>query len=297
MDKINGESLHDIYLYTRNFLKKEGSSNPNQEAEIILAHLLSLNRAQFYLKMHDKWNEDLTAKLLEILNRYQENEPLQYIMGESDFYGWRFFVNQKVLIPRPETEILVERTKQIANRILAKQKITMVDIGTGSGIIAITLQLLNPDWRIFAVDISEEALSVARLNAKQYGVEGKITWIKSDLLSYFLTNNEKIDLLISNPPYIPQNELKGLAKRVKDYEPELALNGGTDGLDFYRKIVKQAFMLPTPPKLFAFEVGIGQAQAVQNLLRENGTKNEEIINDLNQIPRVVIGWRELVSNR
>lgn len=206
------------------------------EAEIILADIIGKDRS--FLFTHPEYNlsPSLSKKLLDRLNRRFKSEPLAYILGYKEFYGLKFFVDQRVLIPRSETEELIDPVLNHIRSIRSKS-VKIADIGTGSGCIAITLakHLLNA--KIHAVDIDENALAVAKKNAKLHSVDSKITFLKGDLLSPL---PEPVDIVVANLPYIKTNDLKTLKREISEWEPRVALDGGKDGMELYQKLFDQA---------------------------------------------------------
>jgi release factor glutamine methyltransferase len=199
-----------------------------------------------------------------------------------------------VLIPRPETEILVEQTLRHAGRLWPDTAaLDVLDIGTGSGAIALTLAAERPRWRVTTVDLSPTALAIARENAQRLQVENRVRFLEGDLAQPLLAAGEQVDLLVSNPPYIPSDEVERLEEEVNRFEPRLALDGGADGLVCYRRICAVLPRLIRPTALVAFEVGIHQAGAVRQLLLASGAvERTEIVPDLAGIERVVLGWRK-----
>jgi release factor glutamine methyltransferase len=235
--------------------------NARLDAELLLRHVLEKDRAWLRRTMH---------------------EPIQYILGTQEFYGLDFLVKPGVLIPRPETEHLVEAALE---RLAEQSALNIVDVGTGSGILAVTLAKHLPVAQITAVDLSAAALSIARENAARHGVEDRIRFLTSDLLAAL--PGECFDAIVSNPPYIPASEV--LETQVRDYEPEQALFAGADGLDIYRRLVPQAFAALRPGGWLLMEIGHGQRDALTGLLE--GWQEVAFVNDLQGIPRVVCGRR------
>jgi len=254
------------------------------EAELVLTHVLNCDRLSLYLNKDSKLDKDKSALFSSILKRRIKGQPVQYILGSSEFMGLKFKVDKRVLIPRPETEILVEAAIEGLKNI---EKPDVLDIGTGSGCIAVSLAKNIPNCKIMATDISPEALELAGQNADLYRV--KIEFLRSDLFAGLRL--KEFDLIISNPPYVPTRELKSLAREIS-FEPVLALDGGSDGLDFYRRIISQASGYLKKGGLLVFEVGINQAGQVKDML-ETGEKFDDlrIIKDYNNIQRVVIARR------
>ncbi len=227
---------------------RESSDAPQLEAEVLLAHVLGCSRA--YLHTHPELilNPDQLANTHTFVKRRALGEPLPYITGKKEFYGLEFVVDGRVLIPRPETETLVDITLRLVGsplrpgpmRRATSGKVCrprLVDVGTGSGCIAVALAAYVPDVRIYALDVSSDALSVAIQNAEHHGVADKITFLQSDLLENL---PERVDLVISNPPYIATREWSSLPREVREYEPQLALYGGQDGLDSMGRLLEQA---------------------------------------------------------
>ncbi len=223
------------------------------------------------------------AKLLE--RRYR-GEPIQYITGETEFYGLDFRVTPDVLIPRPETEHLVETVLRVAASFQAPR---IVDIGTGSGAIAIALAHHLPNAAITAIDISRSALGVARQNAEPNGVYDRIRFLEGDLLAPVA--GQQFEIVASNPPYVPAIDRASLAVEVRDHEPALALFAGDDGLGIYRRLIPAAFAALVPGGYLALEIGYGQSTAVGELLGDAGFDQIEFFSDLQNIPRVALAQR------
>lgn len=288
-------------------------------SEWLLLHLLGIDRSQLFLRFDEPFPAHLSGKWQQMLERKLAGEPVQYMIGEQEFYGRPFYVNADVLIPRPETELLVEAIIARGRRIWPQEASmpqgestlqgatpqeasmpqgdpqpqgapTLADIGTGSGAIAITLALQMPEWSVHASDISAAALNIAKRNASRHQLSGRLHFHEGDLLDPFIAANIALDIIVSNPPYIPAAEIATLQREVQ-YEPRLALDGGDDGLVFYRRIISQLAALQHTPRLVGFEVGQGQAQQVAALLEaSNRWETIEIITDLARIERHVIGY-------
>jgi len=258
------------------------------EAELVLTHVLNCDRLSLYLNKDRELDKDKSALVSSILKRRQTCEPLQYILGSTEFMGLKFMVDKRSLIPRPETEILVEKAIKIAASLARStgKRIEILDIGTGSGCIAVSLAKNAKNCKITATDISPQALELSRKNAQLH--QAQIEFIQSDLFSSL--SGRRFDMIISNPPYIPTPELKGLAREIS-FEPVLALDGGQDGLDYYRRIVSQAHRYLKRRGFLIMEIGFGQAGQIENMLKKSG-KFEiiEIISDYNNIERVMVSW-------
>ena len=252
-------------------------------------HLL-LNKSKQYLIVYDQeqLTEPVKQQYLTLVEKVAKGIPVQYITGKQEFMKLSFLVNEHVLIPRPDTEILVEEVMKIANKI-GNTKI--LDLGTGSGAIAVSLAKYVPDCYVYAADISEEALQVAIQNSMQNDIaEDKIEFIESDLFDEM--ENHKFDIIVSNPPYIPTEEIKLLEKEVQQ-EPISALDGGKDGLIFYRAIIEQASKHLYRSGYICLEIGYNQKTEVEKLLKEDGSyTNIHTKKDLYGNDRVVIASKK-----
>lgn len=234
---------------------------------------------------------DDQTELEEIAQRLSKGEPIQYVLGQAEFCGRTFLVNEAVLIPRPETEELCRWIAESEKRKVISDKCSILDIGTGSGCIAITLAAEMLGAGVTAWDISKDALEVARENAKRTGVHVSFEQVDAlHLTSDILHQTSGVfDLIVSNPPYIPTGDIPALDVSVRGYEPHLALDGGADGLAFYRSIIGAWRGALRPYGKLLFEVGIGQADDVRRMLADNGLRDIQVIDDLNGVPRVVCG--------
>ena len=268
------------------FLAARGVAEPESNAELLLRHVLGLEGAAYLAALRNPFPLEHKAEWEEVIRRKAAGEPAQYIIGEQDFYGLTFKVTPAVLIPRPETELLVEAIVQAADRLWPGGAPQAADIGTGSGAIAAALAHLRPSWRISASDISPEALEVAQGNVRRLGLD--VAFKQGNLLEPFA--GEPLDIVVSNPPYIPADTIAHLQPEVRDHEPRGALDGGPDGLAPYRTMMAQLPLLPRPPRLIGFELGMGQAGEVAELLRQAGCWSEIVtIPDLAGIDRHVLG--------
>ncbi|WP_081666964.1 peptide chain release factor N(5)-glutamine methyltransferase [Paenibacillus pinihumi] len=330
-----GMTLREACLQASSFLSGAGVDEARANAELLLMHLLGMERAEL---IRD-WSEPMPGGVWEqwsgLVSRKAAGEPVQYIIGEQWFYGLPFTVRPGVLIPRPETELLVEAVLAAADGLWPEASgaqagraaggdagageaasmdgtgpaavqqgrvvPTVIDVGTGSGAIAVTLAAQRHAWRVCASDLSEDALAVARTNAARHGVGGRVQFVQGDLLGPFAQQRPgsggspgelaglRADVLVSNPPYIPAGDLPHLQREVRDYEPHLALDGGADGLDPYCRMLEQLPELAQLPRIVAFELGMGQAQQVARLLRDYGAWDDvRIITDYGGIERHVI---------
>ena len=263
-----------------------------EDASMKVKMLLSdiLGKEKEYLLIHD--NEEVSQDVLDNfyakLNRLKDEEPIQYILNKQEFMGFEFYVDENVLIPQPDTEILVEEVVDISKKINNNSnELRVLDMCTGSGAIAISLSKLIENASVSASDISDGALNVAKENAIKNSVN--IEFYKSDLFND-ISKNVKFDIIVSNPPYIQTEVIKGLSKEVQS-EPFIALDGGEDGLVFYREIIKNAKDYIVEDGYLALEIGYDQKESVTNLLRENGYKNIYSKTDLAGNDRVVVGQK------
>ena len=264
-------------------LKTNNIDEPKMKSRLLMQYVL--NKPRNYLLVYD--NEDLEKNLQEIyfkeLEKIIKGTPLQHITHQQEFMKMSFYVDENVLIPRPDTEILVEEVIKISRKIHAKK---ILDLCTGSGAIAISLAKYILNSEITAVDISKKALNIAKLNAKNNEQEEKITFVESDLFENL--NKEKYDIIVSNPPYIETNAIKKLEKQVQK-EPNIALDGGNDGLDFYRKIINKSYEFLKYKGYLCLEIGYNQKDEVLNLIKkEEKYTNTYSKKDLYGNDRIVI---------
>lgn len=255
--------------------------------EILLQHYLGMNRSQLLASMHEIIESEIFEAFKEAVFLHADGKPVQYIIGYEEFYGRSFKVNEDVLIPRPETEELVYNALQRIERLfLGRNHLELADIGTGSGAIAITIKLENPDLSVTATDIYEPTLLLAEENARRLYAD--LQFIQGDLLEPFITDGKKFDIIISNPPYIPKGDVEWMSEVVKDYEPHRALFAGEDGLNIYRRLSQQLKAVLQEQALVGFEVGAGQSEDVRRLLAEVFPYAKiDIVYDLNGKDRMV----------
>lgn len=267
------------------FLKEKGRDENG--GEILLCHYLKTDRTHMLASLQDYLTKEIWEAFRQAVIRHGDGEPIQYIMGYEHFYGRTFFVNNHVLIPRPETEELVYYTLQRMEKWFEKEtSLNVLDVGTGSGAIAITLKLEKPSFMVTGSDISEGAISVARKNAHHLGAD--VTFIQGDLLKPFMKKNEKFHVVVSNPPYIPVVDKEKLSVVVKNYEPHGALFAGEDGLDVYRELAAQLPFVLKERAMVSFEIGEGQGDAVREILQKSfPTGKVELVKDINGKTRIV----------
>jgi len=244
--------------------------------------------ARAWLITHDgeRVSADVAEAMATLVERRLTGEPMQYISGEAEFYGMRLGVNREVLIPRPETELAVEKALGFAKDLGAPR---ILEVGTGSGAIALALKHQRPGAVVTATEISEAALGVARDNAKRLGLRDRIRFLKGDLLEPVA--GELFDIVVSNPPYVAERDHGSLAVEVREFEPAQALFAGADGLNVYRRLIPAAFAGIVSGGFVVLEIGFGQANAVQALLGDAGFTGIEFTADLQGIPRVAVSRR------
>lgn len=265
-------------------LKNNNIEDAFLKAKIILSSILDVDKSYLIINQEDEIEKKIEDEFFLKINRLCENEPIQYIINNQEFYGYNFYVDKNVLIPQPDTEILVEEVIKLAKN---KEKyLKILDLCTGSGAIAVSLYKNLNNVEISASDISKEALNVAKLNIQKN--ECKIKLIKSNL---FENVNEKFDIIVSNPPYIETSTIKNLSKEVQN-EPYIALDGKEDGLYFYKEIAQNANDYLNNEGIIAFEIGYNQKESVEKILEENNFINIYSIKDLSGNDRVVIGYKK-----
>ncbi|MEI9866157.1 MAG: peptide chain release factor N(5)-glutamine methyltransferase [Limisphaerales bacterium] len=287
------------------FLTRKGVESPRLQTELLLAHLLKMPRMKLYLNFERALTDVETDALRELIKRRSQREPLQHIVGSTSFCGYEIAVNRYVLVPRPETELLAEMGWQFLST-LNPQPSTTLDFCTGSGCIAIALAAKCPNSKILATDISQGALALAKDNAAQNNVAERIEFLQGDGLKALNIVEERgrparelvanmqsgrprsFDLIISNPPYIPSAEIATLQPEVRDFDPRLALDGGTDGLEFYRLIASQSKVFLKPDGKLMVEFGDGQAEAIQKIFETEKWIVEAVKEDYSHRARILI---------
>ncbi|GAB4147405.1 MAG: peptide chain release factor N(5)-glutamine methyltransferase [Planctomycetaceae bacterium] len=286
-DLANGETwtVRRILDWTTQHLEKHGSETPRLDAEILLAHARGCGRIELYTRYAEPLTDAHRAIMRDLVKRRANSEPVAYLVGHREFFSLDFRVTPDVLIPRPDTETLVLELLDIAKPLTSPR---ILEIGTGSGCIAITAAVHLPNADITATDISPAALDIARQNAKTHGVHNRIEWRQGDLFAP-LPSDSQFDVIVSNPPYIREDELPTLQRDVGFHEPELALVAGPDGLSVIRRIVEQANVYLRAGGTLMMEIACEQSTVVQDLLNNNdGFDSVRMVNDLTGRPRVAI---------
>ena len=267
----------EVLRSSTEYLKKRNIDNPRLNAEHLLAHVLGRTRMELYLEFEHTLNEAELAALREVVRRRGQGEPLQHLLGTVEFCGLTFVCDQRAIVPRPETEELVELLEsRIENR-----ESRIVDIGTGSGVIALTLAAKFPETKVYALDLSEDALALARSNAERLGLTERVHFFKSDLLQNI---SERFDLIVANLPYISMQDRQSLSSEVL-HDPAIALFGGTRGDELIRDLIEQAPPHLQPNGLLALEVGVGQSELLREFLVEKNFHDIESKKDYSGTPR------------
>ena len=280
-----GDTIGDVYRQASSLL---GNAF---EAELLLRKLLGYDRTAFYLHLQDRFPAHKWSEWKAWLKKRKAHQPIQYIVREQEFYGRLFEVDPSVLIPRPETEILVENVLAYLDDHWCDQSPLVVDIGTGSGAIAVSLVAEKPNIEMIAIDCSTDAIRIATQNAKRHGVSDRIMFRCGDFLTPLQNYHQTIDVIVSNPPYIPTDQIPYLEKQVRDYEPHLALDGGFDGLVAYRTILSQlrTWELCSERCMIAFEIGAEQKAEIVALIKRFFPAVEiKVVQDLAGFDRVIL---------
>ncbi len=271
-------TLEDALIKGKALLKENGITEGDLDAWYLLSHYFHINRAQYIMHPRIAITEEQYRRYLTLIYKRSEHIPLSYITGEQEFMGLNFHVSEDVLIPRQDTEVLVEEALKVSR---GKE---VLDLCTGSGCIIISLARLGRTKSAVGVDISKKALSVAKENARR--LQTDVTFLESDIYTQV---RGKYDIIISNPPYIPTRDISDLMEEVKNHEPVLALDGSADGLYFYRIIINGVSQFLKPDGYIFLEISYNQAEAVSKLLREAGIVDIKVINDLAGLNRVIRG--------
>jgi release factor glutamine methyltransferase len=287
----------DIISLSTKYLHEHGVPHPRLNAELLLAHVLGTSRIELYLRHDQPLAEYELTSLRKLLKARAAHKPLQYLLGKTEFFSLPFLVKQGVFIPRPETEILVEEVLHYTESLPPEKNILVFDVGTGCGCIAISLASTIKGCQLYASDISPEAASLAKLNAHKNGVAGSVIVLRGDLFEPYLQCGAiQADIIVSNPPYIAEENWDSLPEEVKHYEPPHSLLAGKGGLDFIRRIVDSAHAFLKPCGRLFLEIGEGQRETVVDLLtaRQNYV-DIKIRRDYNDTERVVSARRCLAE--
>lgn len=279
-------SLLEVLRGAETYLAARNIENPRLNAEHLLAHQLGLKRMELYLQFDRPLGESDRAPLRELVKRRTAREPLQHILGTVEFYGRTFLCDQRALVPRPETEQLVEIALEIAKAKAQETPLAILDVGTGSGVIALTLALELPNASIQATDISCDALELAKENAARHECEELLSFFTADL---FPPEGGSFDLVVANLPYIPSREISELSQEVQ-HDPPFALDGGEEGLDIIRRLVEVVPNHLAPHGVLLLEIGLGQSEAIKEALEARKFRDISVRKDYQGVPRFAVGF-------
>ena len=279
-----GELLTEGY----NILKTQDIDTYILDSQLLLQKVLKKDKLFIILNRDFMVDKEKQEEFLKLINLRKDKMPIKYILGECEFMGLSFNVREGVLIPRGDTEVLVE---EVIGRINEKKYREVCDVCCGSGAIGLSIAKLTETTKVYCYDISDIAYEVTKENIEKLGLEPKAKVFKSDLLSEAINEGKVFDVVVSNPPYIRRDVIPTLMEDVRDYEPYIALCGGEDGLDFYRKITEQSLQVLNPGGLLAFEIGHDQRETVEAILKDKGFVGIKSIVDLAGLDRVVLGTK------
>ena len=278
-------NLSETLLYGNKFLKINNIKTFSLDSELLLSKVLDIRREELLINLHKRIEKKKFKKYKKLLNKRKNKEPIAYILKKKEFWKLDFYVDQSVLIPRPETEIIVEEVLKFYNYNSSKN---FLDIGTGTGCIAISILKERPKCKATAIDISKKAINVAKFNAKMHHLQNKIKFVNIDIDKF---SCNKYDFIISNPPYINIVDLKRLDLGIKLYEPIIALEAGIDGLSEIKKIIRKSRTLLKSNGKLIFEIGNKHIEIIMKLLLDNGFYINKICKDIQSNPRVVISTK------
>ncbi|WP_313757425.1 peptide chain release factor N(5)-glutamine methyltransferase [Tissierella sp.] len=266
------------------------SRAPILDSILILCKLLDVDKSYIYTYGEREISKEIESKFLQLVEKRTEGYPIQYILGEREFMGLDFYLEEGVLIPRPDTEILVEYIIDYINKIYKNKRIKVLDLGIGSGAISLSIANYCKDVLVYGVDISDTAIKVANINKNRFRLSN-VNFYKGDLFKAIelLDLEKEFQIIVSNPPYIASKEIETLDITVKDFEPRGALDGGVDGLDFYRKITPESRRYLKDNGLLIYEIGYNQGEEVRDILLDEGFRDVSILKDLQGHTRVVLG--------
>ena len=287
MEKKDVWTISSLLNWTVNYFKSKNIESARLDAEVLLSHVLGQERIYLYVHFDEPMEKAELSKFREYVKKRAQHMPVAYIIGEKEFMGLPFKVTPDTLIPRPDTEILVENVLANADK---QEAVKIADIGTGSGAIILSLLANLPKAQGKTVDIAAKAVEVAKENAQSLQVADRCEFFVGDLFAPFAESGDKFDIIVSNPPYIPQADIATLEADVRAYEPVSALTDGGDGLSYYRRLLSEGKRYIKENGFIALEIGIYQAQAVKQIALDNGWQNIKIVKDYAGIDRVVLAW-------
>jgi len=282
-------TIQKLLIWITEYFTEKCIDLPRLNAELLLSHVLSMKRIELYTQFNKPVTSQQLDQLHDLIKRAGQNEPVAYLIGKTEFYSLEIDITADCMIPRPETELLVERAIEFLRSRRDAQLVC--DLCTGCGCIAVAIAKNFSNARIIATDISDSALKVAATNIKKHRLENRITLLAGDLFEPLVPqiDTEKFDLIVCNPPYVSASEFEALAKNVKDYEPKLSLFAGTDGMDIHRRIIEIADSFLKPDAALMLEIGYAQGQAIRQLLEQKGAFGEiKIEKDFNNNDRIAL---------
>lgn len=268
-------------------IKGRQYSNSVLEATLLLGKLMNVDKVYILTHGRDTVPEEIVEKYMEAIKKRSQGYPIQYIIKEKEFMGLNFYVEEGVLIPRADTEIIVEYILEYIDKIYPQEEIKVLDIGIGSGAIGLSIAYYKKNTFVYGVDISPEALKIASINRDRFKLEN-VKLLESDLFDK-INKEEKFHIIVSNPPYIPTGDIDKLQEEVKNYEPRIALDGGKEGMAFYRRIIPESREYLEEEGLLIFEIGYDQGKQVEAIMEQEGFKAIKILKDLQGLDRAVLG--------
>ncbi len=279
----------DVLNKSTDYLNKKGIESPRMNAELLLADILKCKRLELYLMYDRPLTEKELTEYREYLKRRSTFEPAQYIIGTVEFYGLEFKVSPAVLIPRPETEILVEA---VINSVNKEDELRIMDIGSGSGNISIAIAVNLPNAFVTGIEISESAIKVAEENLKKYDLNKRVSFLNYDILSVNRDELSDFDIIVSNPPYVSKADYDKVQKEILNYEPNIAVTDFDDGYKFYREIISLSAQILKPNGKIFLEIAQGQSKKISEFMKENNFKEISIVQDYQKIDRVIYGVKK-----
>ena len=271
----------ELIQFGSNILREKNILSHTLDSEILLSNILKKSREEILINLDQEINEKNILKFEKLIERRAKKEPIAYILEEKEFWSKKFNINKNTLIPRPETELLVDKLL----KIFRERKISILDLGTGSGCILLSLLSELKNSIGVGIDVSKEAIFVAKINRHRLNLENRAKFFKQSIMSVI---NKKFDLVVSNPPYIERNNIKNLSEDIKRYEPRLALDGGNDGLDFIKKVIYKSKEVLKINGMLALEIGNEQIKKVSKILFDNNFRIVHLVNDYKDNVRCVI---------
>ena len=266
-------------------------SNPPLECVLLLAYLLDVDKTYIYIHNDEEVSSSVENKYFSLIDERRKGYPIQYILKEKEFMGISFYIEEGVLIPRPDTEILVQYVLDYIDEKYKERDIKIVELGTGSGCISLSIAYYKKNVFVYSVDIDKKANAVAEENSKRLKLSDRVKILEGDLFQGIKNMGLKnsVDIIVSNPPYIPEDEIFGLQDEIKKYEPLWALDGGEDGLDYYRRIIPQSKEYLKNRGILVFEMGFDQGRKIKELMEKGNFRNINILKDLQGLDRVITG--------